>query len=155
MTMADVAPATIDEGGNLELRSLQAELRNERQRSAFAERRAEQLHTDLVRTNEFLNGIAKRREWCDEYEGYVRDLNEQLAGFQFRGRARKFSVEVEITAKFGRYIEVEASTEDEARQAVRSMSAREVYDKVDLPSGIYAASTSDEVEVTGVLEDDG
>lgn len=149
MTTAEVTEAAVELLAVVQ--SLEAQLADERERAFKAEHQASVYHQDLVHTNDFLNGTAKRREWCGEYEVQMERLNAELAsGFQFTKRTARYAVDVRITSTFERTIEIEAKSEAEAQELAENMSVRRVYELASLPSVIYQESVSDECEVQSV-----
>lgn len=85
--------------------------------------RYENIKEDFNTLSKAIYNEAKERNWCNEYNTFVQNVNEDLNLMELELLMKQFQVEVEFTRtqKVIGYIDIEASDEDEARLLVEDM----------------------------------
>ncbi len=142
-----VDTATTIEAQKAEILDLQQKL-NEYTRSLdFWKQRFGKAETDWNILSERLNEEANDRDWCEEYDTIVTELNGCFTVFELPTRVKSYDVSVTVTATYYTTVTVEATSEDDAREQVDNMDT----DDISNDSGMsWHCPDDSEVEVTEV-----
>ena len=101
------------------------------------------LRNDIQLINNELNRQAEYRDWCNDYETALEDLNEMLSDqTNLVGRKKDHEVEVIVKAEWTVYVTVEATSESDAKAQLSEMDDDSVYRKA-----IEIQSYPDEIEI--------
>lgn len=79
------------------------------------------LRADWRRLNDFLNEYADEQRMCPDYERRLDGWNESFDLLKLEGRQRDYTARVEVNVTYYVDVEVRASSEDAAREAIDDM----------------------------------
>ena len=87
---------------------------------------------DWNKLNGFLNDYATDEGMCDGYEDKLAEWNAEFGELKLEGRVKKFEVSVKVDLTYYTTLEVEARSEDDARDQVNDMDIDDILDNVEL-----------------------
>lgn len=89
------------------------------------------LRNDIRLINEELNSEADQQNWCNTYEDKLQDLNERLSNeTTLVGRLKDRSVQVTVTAQWTVWVDIEATSQEDAEKRLEEMDSDDVYSMV-------------------------